>query len=144
GQHVTNRNPRSTVGTVTDLYTYLRILYEQLGERPCPHCGKPAPANPPEGEGAGGTDRTGSLSVFDEDGPDADGLMRCAHCAGAMPRMTRSHFSFNKPEGACPTCGGLGRVYELDADAVFAVDKSLREGAVTFWIDAYAQYQIQV
>ena len=35
-----NRNPRSTVGTVTDLYTGLRMLYEKLGVRICPHCGK--------------------------------------------------------------------------------------------------------
>nr|WP_325176579.1 ATP-binding cassette domain-containing protein [Paenibacillus alkalitolerans] len=39
GQHVTNRNPRSTVGTVTDIHTYLRLVYEKLGERPCPRCG---------------------------------------------------------------------------------------------------------
>lgn len=35
-----NRNPRSTVGTVTNLYTDLRTLWEKLGERSCPHCGK--------------------------------------------------------------------------------------------------------
>lgn len=33
GQHVTNRNPRSTVGTVTDIHSYLRVIYEKLGER---------------------------------------------------------------------------------------------------------------
>ena len=38
-----NRNPRSTVGTVTDLYTGLRMLYEKLGVRICPHCGKRFP-----------------------------------------------------------------------------------------------------
>lgn len=37
-QHLTNRNPRSTVGTVTEVFTYLRLLYAKLGERPCPHC----------------------------------------------------------------------------------------------------------
>lgn len=30
-QKTTNRNPRSTVGTVTDMYTYLRVIYEKLG-----------------------------------------------------------------------------------------------------------------
>jgi len=53
GQHQTNRNPRSTVGTVTDLYTYLRILFEQLGQRPCPHCGRDMPAIPREEEAQG-------------------------------------------------------------------------------------------
>lgn len=35
-----NRNPRSTVGTLTDIYTDLRMLYEKLGIRECPHCNK--------------------------------------------------------------------------------------------------------
>jgi excinuclease ABC subunit A len=32
-QYVANRNPRSTVGTVTDVFTYLRLLYAKLGDR---------------------------------------------------------------------------------------------------------------
>src|SRR5512137_1697025 len=39
-QHLTNRSPRSTVGTLTDVYTYLRVLFTRLGQRPCPGCGK--------------------------------------------------------------------------------------------------------
>ena len=35
-----NRNPRSTVGTATDVYTALRMVFEKLGEYPCPHCGQ--------------------------------------------------------------------------------------------------------
>src|SRR5512139_1354863 len=42
-QHLTNRSPRSTVGTVTDVYTYLRVLFARLGHRPCPSCGKDVP-----------------------------------------------------------------------------------------------------
>src|SRR5512144_2069310 len=42
-QHLTNRSPRSTVGTSTDVYTYLRVLFARLGHRPCPHCGKDIP-----------------------------------------------------------------------------------------------------
>src|SRR5512138_3819618 len=34
-QHLTNRSPRSTVGTTTDVYTNLRILFARLGHRPC-------------------------------------------------------------------------------------------------------------
>lgn len=33
----TNRNPRSTVGTVTEISPYLRVLFSKLGERPCLH-----------------------------------------------------------------------------------------------------------
>ena len=34
-----NQNPRSTVGTMTDVYTDLRMIYEKLGVRACPYCG---------------------------------------------------------------------------------------------------------
>ena len=35
------RSPRSTVGTVTEIYDYLRLLYARVGEAFCPHCGSP-------------------------------------------------------------------------------------------------------
>ncbi len=39
-QKSTNRNPRSTVGTVTEIYDYLRLLYARIGVPHCPECGK--------------------------------------------------------------------------------------------------------
>lgn len=39
-QKSTNRNPRSTVGTVTEIYDYFRLLYARLGIPHCPNCGK--------------------------------------------------------------------------------------------------------
>lgn len=39
-QKTTNRNPRSTVGTVTEIYDYLRLLYAKVGVPHCPVCGK--------------------------------------------------------------------------------------------------------
>ncbi|EKO1913941.1 excinuclease ABC subunit UvrA [Clostridium botulinum] len=39
-QKTTNRNPRSTVGTVTEIYDYLRLLYAKIGKPHCPKCGK--------------------------------------------------------------------------------------------------------
>ncbi len=39
-QKSTNRNPRSTVGTVTEIYDYLRLLYARIGIPHCPKCGK--------------------------------------------------------------------------------------------------------
>lgn len=39
-QKSTNRNPRSTVGTVTEIYDYLRLLYARIGIPHCPSCGK--------------------------------------------------------------------------------------------------------
>lgn len=39
-QKSTNRNPRSTVGTVTEIYDYFRLLYARIGVPHCPQCGK--------------------------------------------------------------------------------------------------------
>ena len=39
-QKTTNRNPRSTVGTTTEIYDYLRLLYARIGIPHCPKCGK--------------------------------------------------------------------------------------------------------
>ena len=40
-QKSTNRNPRSTVGTVTEIYDYFRLLYARIGIPHCPNCGRP-------------------------------------------------------------------------------------------------------
>ena len=39
-QKTTNHNPRSTVGTVTEIYDYLRLLFANIGTPYCPHCHK--------------------------------------------------------------------------------------------------------
>jgi len=40
-QKTTTRSPRSTVGTITEIYDYLRVLYSSVGTPHCPRCGKP-------------------------------------------------------------------------------------------------------
>jgi excinuclease ABC subunit A len=40
-QKTTSRSPRSTVGTITEIYDYLRVLWSSVGAPHCPHCGKP-------------------------------------------------------------------------------------------------------
>lgn len=40
-QKTTNHNPRSTVGTVTEIYDYLRLLFARVGVPYCPHCNRP-------------------------------------------------------------------------------------------------------
>ncbi len=40
-QKTTSRNPRSTVGTVTEIYDYLRLLWARIGKPHCPECGQP-------------------------------------------------------------------------------------------------------
>ena len=39
-QKTTSKNPRSTVGTVTEIYDYIRLLYARIGVPYCPNCGK--------------------------------------------------------------------------------------------------------
>src|SRR5512132_1772386 len=47
-QKATNRNPRSTVGTITEVYDYLRLLYARAGRPHCPVCGEPITRQSPQ------------------------------------------------------------------------------------------------
>ena len=77
-QHLTHQNPRSTVGTATEVYTYLRVLYARLGHRPCPVCGNDVPP----------VDASANSAWENEAGLDADGggqTFACPHCGAGMP-----------------------------------------------------------
>ena len=47
-QKSTSRNPRSTVGTITEVYDYLRLLYARIGHPHCPVCGRPISRQTPQ------------------------------------------------------------------------------------------------
>src|SRR6187455_1972464 len=47
-QKATNRNPRSTVGTITEVYDYLRLLFARIGTPHCPVCGEPITRQTPQ------------------------------------------------------------------------------------------------
>src|SRR3989338_1519869 len=47
-QKTAPRNPRSTVGTVTEIYDYLRLLFAKVGTPHCPNCGKPIERQTPQ------------------------------------------------------------------------------------------------
>ncbi|MGO9344423.1 MAG: excinuclease ABC subunit UvrA [Acidimicrobiales bacterium] len=47
-QKSASRNPRSTVGTVTEIYDYLRLLYARIGRPHCPNCGRPVERQTPQ------------------------------------------------------------------------------------------------
>ncbi len=47
-QKSASRNPRSTVGTVTEVYDYLRLLYARIGQPHCPNCGQPVSRQSPQ------------------------------------------------------------------------------------------------
>ncbi|KOR89100.1 excinuclease ABC subunit UvrA [Paenibacillus solani] len=133
GQHVTNRNPRSTVGTVTDLYTYVRFIFSRLGERTCPYCkARIAPSFEP------------TSKLVEEDEPVEYQTTDCPHCGTELEKLGMSHFSFNKPEGACQTCSGLGHAVSIDEDAVFNQELSIREGGVSSLNGVHRDIQIRI
>ncbi len=47
-QKSTSRNPRSTVGTITEVYDYLRLLFARIGKPHCPKCGRPISRQTPQ------------------------------------------------------------------------------------------------
>lgn len=96
-QHLNNKNPRSTVGTTTELYTYIRLLFAKLGKK-----------------------------------------------NGKNQGWSLTDFSFNKPNGACPNCTGLGVVNEVDIDKLIDFTRSIPENAVKEWDIHYIQRNSKV
>jgi excinuclease ABC subunit A len=222
-QKTTSKNPRSTVGTVTEVYDYLRLLFARIGRPYCYKCGREIAAQtvqqitdavmalPKEtriqvlapivrgrkGEykkelmaaGASGYVRAridGIIRELSEPVPldkkkkhdieividrlvikpgverrlaesietalrQADGVvlinlvdqkkdqlysekLACIFDNISYPEITPQVFSFNSPQGACPTCDGLGGLLEFDPDLIIPnPNLSLREGAVKPW-----------
>ncbi len=134
-QHLTNHSPRSTVGTVTEVFTYLRVLFARLGHRPCPQCGKDVP--PP-------TYESDDESWQDESDESPDGSYPCPHCGASVPEMGMANFSFNKPAGACPTCTGLGVVRQPIVSRLVDESKSIPELPVDGWIEFHGNHYSQI
>ncbi|MDD5468652.1 MAG: excinuclease ABC subunit UvrA [Anaerolineales bacterium] len=134
-QHLTNRSPRSTVGTVTDVYTYLRVLFARLGRRPCPRCGQDVPPNFDSANSAWEGDAS-----TDDDASPPEAAFPCPHCGAPVAEMGMAHFSFNKPAGACPTCTGLGSVTQANLKRLVDEQKSLPQGAVAGWDRFHIDY----
>jgi excinuclease ABC subunit A len=118
-----NRSPRSTVGTATEVFTYLRVLFARLGHRPCPNCGADIPSRYDVGDDAS--------SPGDEE--DSGEMYPCPQCGTLVPEFSMGHFSFNKPAGACPTCTGLGSVHSPNIDRIVDQTKTIRGGAIWGW-----------
>src|SRR5215210_5691815 len=124
-QHMTNHSPRSTVGTVTEVFTYLRVLFARIGQQPCPVCGQDVPPS----------HNVTELGLWDADSSDdlaeaTEMTYPCPHCGGAVPELGMAHFSFNKPEGACPTCTGLGVLFAANLPLLIDPTRSVRDGGV--------------
>jgi excinuclease ABC subunit A len=222
-QKTTSKNPRSTVGTVTEIYDYLRLLFARIGKPYCYICGREITAQTVQqitdavmalpadtriqvlapivrgrkGEykkelmaaGASGYVRArvdGMVHDLAEPIPmdkkkkhdieividrlvvkpgverrlaesietalkQADGMvminlvdrkedrlysekLACIVDGISYPEIAPNTFSFNSPQGACPTCDGLGGLLEFDPELVIPNrNLTVREGAVKPW-----------
>ena len=99
-------NARSTVGTATDAYDMLRVIFSRLGQP-----------------------TIGSSSAFSFNIPAGtiSGEISLERGAGST-----EHREITITGGMCAECEGLGRVSTVDVDALIDRDKSLNEGAITF------------
>ena len=222
-QKTTSKNPRSTVGTVTEVYDYLRLLFARIGKPYCYKCGREIAAQTVQqitdavmalpnntriqvlapivrgrkGEyrkelmaaAAAGYVRAridGAIKELSEPQSmdkkkkhdieividrlvvksgverrlaesietalrQADGLvlvnlvdekrdllysekLACIVDGISYPELAPNSFSFNAPQGACPTCDGLGGLLEFDPELIIPNPTiSLREGAIKPW-----------
>src|SRR3989454_1045614 len=125
----TGRNPRSTVGTVTEIADYLRLLYARVGRPLCYSCGREIAAQTVQQVVDRLTalpadtrlfvyapvvrDRTALVEVVEPGATAPRPLFfserhACPTCGVSYPELAPRFFSFNSPHGACPACGGLG------------------------------------
>lgn len=134
-QHLTNNSPRSTVGTVSGVYTYLRVLFARLGQRPCSTCGK---IIQPSYDASDLETEIEDNSEINE--PAQEGSFPCPYCGAPVPELGMASFSFNKPAGACPTCTGLGTVHQANILRLVDEQKSIPDGAVFGWNPTLISY----
>lgn len=226
-QKSVSRSPRSTVGTMTEVYDYIRVLFAKYGMPHCPHCGKELSRKSPRAileeilalpddsyltfaayspQFEGKTEREalklvetwgyvrvlrkGNCETVEEalrdpksadtsndlrvvvdrltlhtDDCDKERILdnietafhvgsgtfelciqnneeireynseyRCDECGVCIGELFPSHFSFNNPEGACPTCAGLGKTLEFQESLVIPNKAlTLEEGAIRPW-----------
>ncbi len=224
-QKSTSRNPRSTVGTITEIHDYLRLLWARIGTAVCPQHGSILKARTipqivdeilshqegrrymllsPVVRGRKGEYRQ-LFNKLSKDGfirarvdkeiieladppdlklhvkhdidvivdrfkvrPDlrqrlsesvetalnvSEGLVvlcpmddgtdeaeelfstrySCPVCGYAIPELEPRNFSFNSPHGACPECDGLGVKIVFDPNKMVNYDKSINDGALSYW-----------
>ena len=224
-QKTAGSNPRSTVGTITEIYSYLRLLYGNIGTAHCPNCGEPVESQTIQeitqkvlrhlkgstkkfqivspliknrkGEFSslfsklltkgflrvivdGNTymlddiedikldeyqkhdidlviDRLEASNIDPKRLTDAIELATtqskgevkvlveeeeplffsenntCPKCGISYPKITPASFSFNAPEGACPTCAGLGVTKEIDINLLYNPNLTILEGGIFPW-----------
>src|SRR6266404_4365863 len=147
-QKAASHNPRSTVGTVTEIHDYLRLLFARAGTPYCPLHGVALQAHTVSQM----VDQLLALTqdtrlmvlapvVTGRKGEQADlleelraqGFSR-VRIDGKVHELEPRLFSFNSPVGACPRCDGLGSVEFFDIKRIVAhPNLSLASGAIRGW-----------
>ncbi|MBI9048068.1 MAG: excinuclease ABC subunit UvrA [Anaerolineaceae bacterium] len=135
-QHLTNRSPRSTVGTATEIFTYLRILYARIGTRLCPQCGSQIQQNYADIDDS----NWNSFESEEDSANDASESIICSKCGHTLQPLSMTDFSFNKSQGACPTCMGLGEIHRPVITNLINTDLSIPDGAISGWDIHYIQH----
>ena len=88
-------NPRSTVGTMTDLYEYLRMLYSTVGQAHCPYCRRPSPTARPI--------RWPSTCCPCRTGPRWKSALRCLRSTARTTRFCLTTFALRGIGGCAST-----------------------------------------
>ncbi len=97
-------NPRSTAGTLSDIYDYLRLLFARCGTANCLVC---------------------NTAITNKNAEE------CPECHTPKPKQLAQLFSFNSVAGACDKCKGLGVTERISIKKLIADENlSLREGAL--------------
>jgi len=123
-QRTVGHNPRSTVGTITEIYDYLRLLYARAGQPFCPHC-RVKLKKAAEEKKTAKTVRGREIKSA-----RMERYFFCPDCDYRRPELEPRDFSFNSGHGACLVCGGLGTKAEIDPELVFNNNLSILEGAI--------------
>lgn len=124
-QRTLTNNPRSTVGTMAEVYDYLRLLFARVGTPYCNHCGQKVTKKRIPINGNDESRRTNKKYIV---------VFACSRCKEQFPKLEPRLFSFNSPYGACADCKGLGSRLDVDIDLAIPNKKlSLSEGAIQPW-----------
>lgn len=117
-QRSASNNPRSTVGTVSEIYDYLRLLFAKLGEVYCEECGA----------------KMQLKKVNSKNSSQKESKLICLKCNKEKLELKPIDFSFNSSQGACSFCGGLGFKTEVDPSSVLNLKLNISQGAIKPWL----------
>lgn len=110
---------RATVGTMSEIFNVIRLIFSRLGSPRCPNGHQVKP----------------SLAIAEAMSKSGDqmGMITCPTCGVAFPAFSAEDFAFNSA-GACERCQGTGVVRQIDESKLIGDENlSLADGAVASW-----------